>query len=104
MALYEGFEIAMLLTFSCGWYWSIARMLRTGTAGGKSAMHVMCACSGYGFGVASKLAIWSATGELSPVVWLYVWNMVVIGVDLTLVLRLTRRPGRPWPMRPTLAV
>ncbi|WP_238547737.1 hypothetical protein [Meridianimarinicoccus roseus] len=87
----QTYEAAMLISFSVSWYWSIAKMVRTGQAAGKSAFFVVLICCGYIAGVASKLEVWQATGILSPLIWLYLWNLVVTGIDLVLVLVLTRR-------------
>ena len=87
----ESFEAAMLLCFSISWYWSIAKMLRVRAAVGKSPVFVIMICGGYVFGIASKLVAWWSGGPLSPVVWLYVWNLMVTAVDLALVLHFSRR-------------
>jgi hypothetical protein len=84
-------ELLMLFCFSIGWYWSIARMLRTGRAAGKSLTFVILVCTGYALGVASKLAHWRDGAELSPLVWVYGWNCLVVALDMALVVALTRR-------------
>ena len=86
-------EGVMLFSFSFSWYWSIAKMLRTGQAAGKSALFVALICSGYVTGVASKIVGYETTGVLSPLIWLYLWNLAVTLFDLYLVLRLTRSAG-----------
>lgn len=90
MQNHEVFESLMLLCFSCSWYFSIARMLRVRRASGKSAQFVMLICTGYVFGIAAKYFGWQTTGVLSPVVWLYAWNLLVTGFDLMLVLHFSR--------------
>jgi len=87
---HEVFEATMLLFFSISWYWSIARMLRIRAAVGKSPFFVLLICAGYVFGIASKLALWQASGEFSPLIWLYAWNLAVTAVDLALVLHFSR--------------
>lgn len=84
-------EAAMLISFSLSWYWSIAKMLSTGQAAGKSAFFVVLICTGYVAGIASKLVSLQATGALGPLVWLYAWNLAVTAFDLFLVIVLTRR-------------
>ena len=91
MMRHEIFEAAMLLCFSVSWYWSIARMLRVRAAVGKSSFFVLLICTGYIFGIAAKLAVWQASGELSALVWLYAWNLAVTAVDLALVLHFSGR-------------
>ena len=90
MLPHEAFESLMLLCFSCSWYFSIARMLKVRRAVGKSAQFVVLICTGYVFGIAAKFYDWQATGDLSPVVWLYIWNLGVTGFDLALVLHFSR--------------
>ena len=103
MALNQSLETVMLLLFSVGWYWSIARMLRVRAAVGKSPAFVLCVCTGYACGIASKAALWAETGALSPLVWLYGWNFLVTSFDLMLVLYFSRRPGGARAMRAPLA-
>jgi hypothetical protein len=84
-------EAAMLCSFSVGWYFSIAKMLRTGQASGKSAMFVLLICTGYSAGCAAKVLNWQDGDSFDPVIWVYVWNLMVTSADLALVLVLTRR-------------
>ena len=90
MQNHEVFESLMLLCFSCSWYFSIFRMLRVQRASGKSAQFVVLICTGYIFGIAAKYYGWQTTGTLSPVVWLYAWNLLVTGFDLALVVHFSR--------------
>jgi len=85
MASYEYFEGAMLLFFSVSWYFSIYKMLRVRVAVGKSVVFVSLICTGYLCGILAKIGQWAVTGELSLLVWLYAWNLVVAAVDLLLV-------------------
>lgn len=82
----EILEALMFFVFSCSWYWSIAKMLRTRTATGKSLIFVFLTCTGYLFGISAKLLMWRETGELSLFLYFYLWNLAVISVDLMLVL------------------
>ena len=86
----EFLEAAMLLSFSISWYWSIAKMLRTRVAAGKSALFVVLICAGYVAGVGSKGAAWMAGEPLSPLIWLYAWNLCVTLFDLALVMRFSK--------------
>jgi hypothetical protein len=90
MPVSDGLEALMLVCFSISWYWSIAKMLRTRVAAGKSAFFVVLICTGYVFGVASKLIAWQGGGPLSPLVWLYAWNLCVTLADLALVIRFSQ--------------
>jgi hypothetical protein len=94
MAGPETFEALMLLCFSISWYWSIAKMLKHRVASGKSAFFVTLICVGYIAGVASKTLDWRRSGDLDPLVWLYVWNLCVTLVDLALVLHFSRKAER----------
>ncbi len=88
----DPFEALMFLAFSVNWYWSIWRMLVTGKAAGNRAIFVALACIGYMAGISSKLLDWQTTGELSPLVYLFAWNVLMTAVDLALVLWLSHRP------------
>ena len=85
----------MLFCFSISWYWSIAKMLKVQAAVGKSPFFVVLICSGYVLGIMSKLHAWDVDGVLSPLIWLYGWNLVVTGADLALVVYFSRPEGRP---------
>lgn len=102
MTNYEIAEAMMLICFSVSWYWSIARMIKVRAAVGKSAVFVLMICTGYVFGIASKIWTWEATGELSWLVWLYAWNFTVTVADLGLVLYF-RDGGRSAEVRKTSA-
>lgn len=84
-------EVAMLTCFSIGWYWSIGRMLRIRAAVGKSPIFVLFVCTGYLCGIGAKAEMWRQTGEFSPVIWLYCWNLAVTSFDLALVLYFSRK-------------
>lgn len=84
-------EATMLITFSAGWYMSVAKMLCTGVAAGKSSSFVALVCLGYGAGIGAKWIEGTTTGALDPVIWLYCWNLLVCLFDLALVIHLTRR-------------
>ncbi|MEO1776873.1 MAG: hypothetical protein AAFS07_18185 [Pseudomonadota bacterium] len=58
MLIHEYLEGVMLFCFSIGWYWSIAKMLRTRQAIGKSPCFVTLITIGYGLGALSKGAYW----------------------------------------------
>ncbi len=83
-------EAVMLICFSAGWYWSIARMLRVRAAVGKSPCFVVLVCAGYLSGILAKLTLWWETGELDLLILLYAWNCCVTALDLVLVLHFTR--------------
>ena len=86
-------ETLMLVAFSIGWYLSIAKMLVTRTAQGKSAGFVVLVLIGYAAGASAKLLRAAEGGALDWVVFIYLWNGLVCAVDLALVLRYQRRPA-----------
>ncbi|MGS4946694.1 hypothetical protein ACVDG3_14530 [Meridianimarinicoccus sp. RP-17] len=96
-------EGSMLIFFSVGWYMSIAKMLVTGVAAGKSKWFVSLISAGYAAGVCAKLIEGRETGTIDPIVWLYAWNMAVCLFDLVLVIHYSRRakPGMRGVMGPT---
>lgn len=94
MSITDIFETLMLLSFSVSWYWSIAHMLRTHHASGKSPAFVILICTGYVFGMIAKVSIWQDTGALSPIIYLYAWNLIVTLFDLFLVVHFNRRDAR----------
>lgn len=91
MMPYEVLEIGMLVCFSIGWLWSVGRMLAIRRAIGKSPGSILFICSGYLCGIGAKTAMWHETGELSPLVWVYCWNLALVLFDLALVLHFTRK-------------
>ncbi|NLG26709.1 MAG: hypothetical protein GX557_02280 [Chloroflexi bacterium] len=80
------FEIAMLLCFGLSWPISIAKTLRTRTVSGKSPLFMTIIILGYLAGVLHK-----AFYAYDWVIFLYVLNMTMVGVDLVLYLRFSRR-------------
>lgn len=84
-------EAIMLIAFSVGWYMSVAKMLITRVAAGKSTAFVALVCLGYAAGIGAKWLEASAAGTHDPVIWLYAWNLLVCLFDLFLVIHLTRR-------------
>ena len=90
----EFLEATMLMCFSVSWYWSIAKMLQTRQASGKSATFVMMVVTGYVFGLASKIVTWRVTGIFHPIIFLYLWNLFVTAFDLWLVMKFSSRQPR----------
>ena len=87
----EILEGSMLIAFSVSWYWSIGKMLKVKQAAGKSLFFVVLICCGYSLGIGSKLVLWIQTSDLSPLLWLYVWNLGVTLFDLFLVVHYSRK-------------
>lgn len=94
MTTVEILEALMLVSFSVSWYWSIAKMVQTKVAAGKSLYFVLMICFGYVLGISSKLVAWYTAGALSPLVWVYGWNLLVTGFDAVLVVRYSKLGGQ----------
>lgn len=90
-------EASMLIAFSVGWYLSIAKMLVTRVAAGKSVCFVLLVCLGYAAGIGAKWIEFTSGGALNPVIYLYGWNLLVCLFDLLLVIHFTRRARLPQP-------
>ncbi len=90
MSTVEVLEGLMLISFSISWYWSIAKMLKSKVAAGKSLLFVLMICCGYVLGVSSKVLAWHETGVLSPLIWVYGWNLIVTAFDAVLVVHYSR--------------
>ena len=82
------FESLMLICFGVSWPVSIAKALRTKFVRGKSWIFMTLVIVGYLSGVLHKvLNPDPATGRISPVVWLYILNLVMVALDLLLYIR-----------------
>ena len=90
------FEALMLVCFGASWPVSIAKALRTQFVRGKSRVFMMLVIVGYVSGVLHKfLNPDPATGHVHPVVWLYIFNLCMVAVDLLLYFRYRHNPERP---------
>jgi len=82
------FEALMLICFGVSWPVSIAKALRTRFVRGKSWVFMALVIVGYASGMLHKLLNPdAATGRVSPVIWLYLLNLVMVTVDLLLYIR-----------------
>jgi hypothetical protein len=90
MSIPEMLEAAMLLVFSMSWCCSVAKMLACKVSAGKSLVFVLLVFSGYAIGLCAKLILWKQSGQLSAVIFVYGWNMLVVGFDAVLVRRYAR--------------
>jgi len=97
MTTIEALEGLMLVSFSVSWYWSIAKMVRTKVAAGKILYFVLMICFGYVLGISSKLVAWQEFGELSALIWVYAWNLLVTAFDAFLVVRYSRSAPQSLP-------
>jgi hypothetical protein len=76
------FESIMLLCFGLAWPLSIARMVRTKRADGKSRWFLLVIMFGYASGICYKI-----TGRYDAVIYLYMLNLMLVGIDLLLCLK-----------------
>jgi len=61
------------------------------SAAGKSEVADALIALGYCAAIGSKLIYWQTTGTISPTFWIYVWNLGLTLLDLTLVVLLRRQ-------------
>ncbi|MBP5788141.1 MAG: hypothetical protein J6Y19_10060 [Kiritimatiellae bacterium] len=87
MTLSAVFETIMLVCFAAGWPFSIAKALRTRVVAGKSPVFLFVVEIGYLAGILFKL-----TGTTDAVLFLYVFNFLLVAVDLALYFRFRPRP------------
>ena len=78
------FEAMMLLCFGAAWPLLIMKSWRSRTNKGKSLFFMLIVFSGYVFGLCHKL-LWQE--KVDGAVWLYLFNLVMVGIDLTLYYR-----------------
>lgn len=84
------FEMMMLFCFGCSWPFAIAKTIRTKTVEGKSIVFIIMVVIGYLAGIISKL-----TGEMTPVIWLYVINGSMVSTEIVLYFRYQSTNTRP---------
>ncbi len=85
------FEVIMLICFGISWPVSIAKAVRTRVVTGKSPLFMAIVCLGYVSGVIHK-----AVFAFDWVIVLYVMNMLLVAVDLSLYFLYL--PARPVPV------
>lgn len=73
------FEATMLICFGMSWPISIAKSVRTKVVAGKSPLFMGLLCFGYLCGIMHKLVY-----SMDWVILLYIFNMVLVAIDLTL--------------------
>ncbi|MBR4582603.1 MAG: hypothetical protein IKO34_02195 [Bacteroidales bacterium] len=79
MANFSIWEVLFLLCFAVSWPVSIAKSLRTKVVIGKSPLFMSLIILGYIFGIIHK-SLYSN----DIVIWLYVFNAVLVSFDLVL--------------------
>ena len=86
----EILEIIMILCFGASWPFNVAKSYRARTAKGKSLLFLILIEVGYIAGIAAKLAnpvYMAAFGEKWYVLFFYVLNFTMVGVDVILYCR-----------------
>ena len=87
MKIAELFEILMIVSFGVSWPFNVIKSYRGRTAKGKSLSFLILIFAGYIFGIISKLTAPEFKGY---VMFFYVLNLVMVGLDLILYIRNTR--------------
>ncbi len=82
MSISTLFEAIMLVCFAAGWPFSIAKTLRTRQVAGKSPVFMAVVEAGYLAGILYKL-----TGHPDIVLVFYVFNFLLVAIDLALYIR-----------------
>jgi hypothetical protein len=86
----EILEIVMILCFGASWPFNVAKSFRARTARGKSLLFLLLIEVGYIAGIAAKLTnpvYMAAFGEKWYVLFFYVLNFTMVGVDVVLYFR-----------------
>ena len=86
----ELLEIGMILAFGASWPMNVLKSYRARTAKGKSLLFLILIEVGYIAGIAAKLAnpvYMAAFGEKWYVLFFYVLNFTMVGVDVVLYFR-----------------
>ena len=86
----EILEIIMILCFGASWPFNVAKSYRARTARGKSLLFLILIEIGYIAGIAAKLTnpvYMAAFGEKWYVLFFYVLNFTMVGVDVMLYFR-----------------
>ena len=84
----ELFEIFMIVLFGLSWPANVIKSYKARTTKGKSLMFLICIFVGYLFGITSKLISDSFDWQTKwYVLFFYVLNTFMVGVDLTLYAR-----------------
>jgi hypothetical protein len=76
------FEAIMLLCFGAAWPFSIYKSYKSRSIKGKSLLFLLIVFTGYISGVLHKFFY-----NFDNVIYLYILNMVMVGIDITLYLR-----------------
>lgn len=84
MEIYELMEVCMIVAFGCSWPVNVIKSWRMRTTKGKSLAFLVLIFVGYLLGIAGKLLAPSCKWY---VLFFYILNSVMVGVDLLLYAR-----------------
>lgn len=82
----ELFEAIMVICFGLSWPTSVLKSWRSRTAKGKSLTFEIFIWIGYVFGIAGKIM----THNITYVFIFYIWNILIVSVDMLLYFRNAR--------------
>ncbi len=77
------FEVIMVVSFGLSWPLSIMKSIKARTTKGKSLPFLLLILFGYAMGIASKFI----SGNLNYVVYFYIINFIVVGIDFAIYFR-----------------
>ena len=89
----EIFEVIMIVSFGASWPMNVIKSYRSRTAKGKSLAFLLLIFFGYIAGIVSKLinaAYMAQIGTKWYVLFFYVLNLFMVGIDLALYFRNAR--------------
>ena len=72
------FEVFMLVCFGISWPISVVKSIRSKSTGGKSLVFTVVIIVGYICGIVSKIS----AGNVTYVLWLYFFNLIMVSTDL----------------------
>ena len=84
MELYELMEVFMIIAFGCSWPINVIKSYKVRTTKGKSLAFLLLIFGGYICGITGKLL---SPGYKWYVLFFYVLNFIMVGVDLLLYVR-----------------
>ena len=84
MEAYELMEVCMMVAFGCSWPVNVVKSYRMRTTKGKSLAFLLLIFVGYLCGITGKLL---STGCKWYVLFFYILNCAMVGVDLLLYVR-----------------
>lgn len=89
----EIFEVIMIVSFGASWPMNVIKSYRSRTAKGKSLAFLLLIFFGYIAGITSKIINANYMGQISTkwyVLFFYVLNLIMVGIDLVLYFRNVR--------------